>query len=170
MPNRNLLNFLLVWYILDATWRIIMSRRFQICVPKGGSGCLRPSYERPKLTLISKKNAYLRRTKEQARSQFSKYRFQNKSALAHNLWEAADSFWNLYFEKLWPYLFSPLWLPQAWNQALRRRCRLSTELGLYLWGNRPLSAVQWLLLSAEGGCAPARWMSPIVWSPQQHVH
>ena len=28
----------------------------------------------------------------------SKYCFQNKSALAHKLWEAADSFWNLYFQ------------------------------------------------------------------------
>ena len=31
--------------------------------------------------------------KEQIRSQFSKYRFQNESALAHNLWKATDRFW-----------------------------------------------------------------------------
>ena len=36
--------------------------------------------------------------KEQIRSQFSKYHFQNESALAHKLREAADSFWNQYFE------------------------------------------------------------------------
>ena len=33
-----------------------MSRRFRICLAKGGRGCLRPSYRRPKLTLISKKS------------------------------------------------------------------------------------------------------------------
>ena len=32
-----------------------MSRRFRICVAKGGRGCLRPSYGRQKLTLILKK-------------------------------------------------------------------------------------------------------------------
>ena len=29
--------------------------RFRICVPKGGKGCFRPSYRRPKLTLVSKR-------------------------------------------------------------------------------------------------------------------
>ena len=36
--------------------------------------------------------------KKQIRPQFSKYRFQNESALGHKLWQAADSFWNQYFE------------------------------------------------------------------------
>ena len=31
-----------------------MSRRFRICMAKGGRGSLRPSYGRPKLTLVSK--------------------------------------------------------------------------------------------------------------------
>ena len=43
----------MVWYILDATWWILMSRRFRICMAKGGRESLRPSYGRPKLTLIS---------------------------------------------------------------------------------------------------------------------
>ena len=30
-----------------------------MCVPKGGRGCLRPSYGRPKLTLVSKKSSIL---------------------------------------------------------------------------------------------------------------
>ena len=45
--------FSLVWYILDATWWILMFRRFRICMAKGGSESARPSYGRPKLTLIS---------------------------------------------------------------------------------------------------------------------
>ena len=32
-----------------------MSRRFRICVAKGGRGCFRPSYGRPKLTLVPQK-------------------------------------------------------------------------------------------------------------------
>ena len=32
--------------ILDGTWWILMSRRHQICMPKGGRVCLRPSYRR----------------------------------------------------------------------------------------------------------------------------
>ena len=36
--------------------------------------------------------------KKQIRPQFSKYCFQNKSTLGHKLWQAADSFWNRYFE------------------------------------------------------------------------
>ena len=31
-----------------------MPRRFRICVAKGGRGCFRPSYVRPKLTLFSR--------------------------------------------------------------------------------------------------------------------
>ena len=31
-----------------------MSREFRICMAKGGRGCLRPSYRRPKLTLVSR--------------------------------------------------------------------------------------------------------------------
>ena len=58
--NRDLLNFLYVWQILDVTWRIFMSRRFRICMPKGGRGSLRPSYSQPKLTLLSKKSPTLR--------------------------------------------------------------------------------------------------------------
>ena len=33
-----------------------MSRRFRICVAKGGRGYFRPSYGRPKFTLFKKKN------------------------------------------------------------------------------------------------------------------
>ena len=37
----------------------------------------------------------------------------------------------------------------------------SSELGLYFWGNWPLPTVHGLPLSMDGGCAPARWVSPI---------
>ena len=50
-------------------------------------------------TLISKKKSvFAVSKKKQAWSQFSKYRFQKESALGHKLWQAADSFWNWYFE------------------------------------------------------------------------
>ena len=42
-----------------------MSRRFRICVAKGGRWCFRPSYGRPKFTLFSeKKEANLRCSKK----------------------------------------------------------------------------------------------------------
>ena len=91
--------FVLVWYILDASRWILTSRRFRICVAKGGRGCFRLSYGRPKLTLFSKKKSTkMSRRKKQARPQFSKYRFQNESAWAHSLWPHADSIWSRYFE------------------------------------------------------------------------
>ena len=46
--------FEFVWYILGATWWILMSRRFRICMAKGGRESARPSYGRPELTLISR--------------------------------------------------------------------------------------------------------------------
>ena len=46
----------------------------------------------------------------------------------------------------------------------------TSELGLYLWGNRPLPIVQGLTLSVDRGRATGRWVSPIVRSPQQQVH
>ena len=49
--------FVQVWYILDASRLILTSRRFRICVAKGGRGCFRLSYGRPKLTLFSKKKS-----------------------------------------------------------------------------------------------------------------
>ena len=39
--------FVWVWYILDASWWILMSKQFRLCVAKGGRWCLRPSYRRP---------------------------------------------------------------------------------------------------------------------------
>ena len=39
-----------VWYILGASWWILISRRFRICMAKGGRGCKRPTS-----TLFSKK-------------------------------------------------------------------------------------------------------------------
>ena len=36
-----------------------MSRRFRICMAKGGRESLRPSYGRPKLTLISREKNHL---------------------------------------------------------------------------------------------------------------
>ena len=36
--------------------------------------------------------------KKQIRPQFSKYRFQNESALGHRLWPHTDWFWKQYFE------------------------------------------------------------------------
>ena len=84
--HRNLFNFFVQsWYILDVRC-LLISRRFRICVAKGGRGCFRPSYGRPKLTLFSKKKSTkMSRRKKQARPQFSKYRFQNESAWAHSL-------------------------------------------------------------------------------------
>ena len=41
--------FSLVWYILDATWWILMFRRFRIMMAKWRRGCFRPSFGRPKL-------------------------------------------------------------------------------------------------------------------------
>ena len=97
---------------MDASRWILTSRRFRICVGQVGRGCFRPSYGRLKFTLFSKKiTTKMSRYKKQARPQFSKYRFQNKSALAHNLWEAADLIWNQYFENcghicsLWHLIF-----------------------------------------------------------------
>ena len=52
---------------------------------KGGKWVLKAELQAAEVDPHFEKNVYLRRTKEQARSQFSKYRFQNKSALAHNL-------------------------------------------------------------------------------------
>ena len=66
----------MVYWIFAATWWILMSKRFRICMTKD-------VFSFPQ---------------EQIRLQFSKYRFQNKSALVHNRWEAADSFWNRYLE------------------------------------------------------------------------
>ena len=40
--NRHLLNFDEVWYIKGGTWSILMSRRFRICIAKGGRESLRP--------------------------------------------------------------------------------------------------------------------------------
>ena len=54
--------------ILDGIWWILMSRRFRMCVPKGGRGCLRPSYGRPKLTLVSKKSSILQCCKKNLRN------------------------------------------------------------------------------------------------------
>ena len=52
---------------------------------KGGKGVLKAKLRAAEVDPHFEKNAYLRRPKEQARSQFSKYRIQNESALAHNL-------------------------------------------------------------------------------------
>ena len=41
---------------------------------------------------------HLKKKQIQIRSQFSKYHFRKELALAHNIWEADDSFWNGYFE------------------------------------------------------------------------
>ena len=49
-------------------------------------------------TNFQKKRAYLRCPKKQARSQLSKYRFQNESVLDNKLEQAAELFWNRYFE------------------------------------------------------------------------
>ena len=46
-------------------------------------------------------------------------------------------------------------------------CGRSSELGLYLWGNRPLPTMQGLPPLVGGGCAPEQWVSPIVRSPQE---
>ena len=50
-----------VWYIPNATCWILVSRRFRICMAKGGRESARPSYGRPKLTLISREKNHLRR-------------------------------------------------------------------------------------------------------------
>ena len=69
-----LIFFVKVWYILDASRWKLTSRRFRICVAKGGRVFFRLSYGRPKFTLFSKKKKpKMSRQKKFIRPQFSKY-------------------------------------------------------------------------------------------------
>ena len=50
-----------VWHILGGTMWKSTSRAFRICMAKGGRESARPSYGRPKLTLISREKNHLLR-------------------------------------------------------------------------------------------------------------
>ena len=76
-----------------------MSRRFRICMAKGGRGSARPTYGRPKLTLISREkkspSAVLPKT---FRPQFSRLSLAIESAVFWYIRNTADSRTRLNFE------------------------------------------------------------------------
>ena len=76
-----------------------MSRRFRICMAKGGRESARPSYGRPKLTLNSRgekiPKTVLRKT---LRPQFSYFSLEIESAIFHIYQNTADSRTRLNFE------------------------------------------------------------------------
>ena len=57
------------------TWWILMSSRLRICVARGGSGCFRPIYGRPKLTLFSNKKNIFAVSKKAYPPKSSKFSF-----------------------------------------------------------------------------------------------
>ena len=72
----------------------LLSRRFRICLAKGGR-VFKAELRAPEVDPRFERK--LQCQKEQARPQFSKYRFQNESAASHSLWANTDSFWKRYF-------------------------------------------------------------------------
>ena len=76
-----------------------MSRRFRICMAKGGRESARPSYGRPKWTLISRgkkiPKTVLRKT---LRPQFSYFSLEIESAVFWYIWNIADSISRLKYE------------------------------------------------------------------------
>ena len=77
-----------------------MSRRFRICMAKGGRESARPSYGSPKLTLISR-GKKLPKTEfpKTFRPQFSKFSLVLESAVFWYIWNTADSMAKLNSEK-----------------------------------------------------------------------
>ena len=88
-----------VWYILGATWWILMSRRFRICMAKGGRESARPSYGRPKWTLISRGKKIPKTVLQKTfRPQFSRLSLAIESAVFWYIWNIADSMSRLKYE------------------------------------------------------------------------
>ena len=76
-----------------------MSRRFRICMAKGGRESARPSYGRPKLTLIlSQKKKPKTVFPKTLRPQFSYFSLVLESAVFWYIWNTADSRTRLNFE------------------------------------------------------------------------
>ena len=77
-----------------------MSRRFRVCMAKGVNEYKRPSYDRPKLTLISseKKTPY-EVLQSQIRPQFLKTSLVLQSAVFWYIWNTVDSMARLNSEK-----------------------------------------------------------------------
>ena len=76
------------WYILDASWWILMSRLFRRCVANGGRGNFRPTYRQLKFTLFSqKREAYLGRCKKVYLPKSSEVSLTTQITSSHSLWE-----------------------------------------------------------------------------------
>ena len=76
-----------------------MSRRFRICMAKGGRESARPSYGRPKWTLISRGKKIPKTVfRKTFRPQFSDFRLAIESAIFHIYQNTADSMARLNLE------------------------------------------------------------------------
>ena len=118
------------------TWWILMSRRFRICMAKGGRGSLRPSYGRPKLTLISRFVAMqLRCQGSKSLRQFWCDRFETNKTWAPTLGpqvlfvsKRSDQNWRSDFDPwhLWFFVtpMTPLWAAITSKQRLGHPSRL----------------------------------------------
>ena len=77
---------------MGATWWILMSRRFRICMAKGGRESLRSRYGRSKLTLISRLKKKPKTVFPKTfRPQFSRLSLAIVSAVFWYIWNIADS-------------------------------------------------------------------------------
>ena len=77
---------------MGTTWWILMSRRFRICMAKGGRESARPSYGRPKWTLISRGKKIPKTVLQKTfRPQFSRLSLAIESAVFWYIWNIADS-------------------------------------------------------------------------------
>ena len=74
-----------MWYILGATWWILMSRQFRICMAKGGRESTRLSYGRSKLTLISIKKITVRGVTKNLAGRNFDFRAKSSRFLLHRL-------------------------------------------------------------------------------------
>ena len=69
-----------------------MSRRFRICMAKGGRESARPSYGRPKWTLISREKKIPKTVFQKTfRPQFLDFSLEIESAVFWYIWNIADS-------------------------------------------------------------------------------
>ena len=76
-----------------------MSRRFRICMAKGGRESARPSYGRPKWTLISSQKKKPKTVSPKTfRPQFAYFSLEIESAVFWYIWNIADSISRLKYE------------------------------------------------------------------------
>ena len=88
-----------VWPILGGTRWFLMSRRFRICMAKGGRESARPSYGRPKLTLNSRGEKIPKTVfRKTLRPQFSDFSLEIESAIFRIYQNTADSISRLKYE------------------------------------------------------------------------